>query len=106
MKLNMTIVSLTGADIARIFENGQHLICFKLKYDRGDVYSDDLIPGTNTAGYILMWVIVPRYKGLFIDDFCKIQASVAGLFPNRKMMWAYEEVKNKQDVEIIVLTNL
>lgn len=99
----MTIVSLTGADIARVFGNEQHILCVKLKYEQGVIHSNGLCSTVN-GGYVLMWVIAPLAHGLSAGDFHKILTYITEMFPNKKVIWAYEEVDNKRQTEIILLT--
>ena len=47
----MTIVSLTGADIAQVFENGQHILCVKLRYEQGVIHSNSLCSTVNDGYY-------------------------------------------------------
>lgn len=99
----MTIVSLTGADIARVFENERHILCVKLSYEQGVIHSN-VMCSTVSGGYVLMWVISPSVCGLSAGDFYKILTYVTEKFPNKKVIWAYEEVDNKLQTEIILLT--
>lgn len=99
----MTIVSLTGADIAQVFENGQHILCVKLKYEQGVIHSNRLCSTVND-GYLLMWIIAPLTHSLTAGDFHWILTHITGLFPNKKVIWAYEEADNKRQTEIILLT--
>lgn len=98
----MTIVSLTGADIARVLENEQHVLCVKLSYEQGVIHSNGLC-STASGGCVLMWVISPSACGLSAGDFYKILTHVTEKFPNKKVIWAYEEVDNKQYTEMILL---
>lgn len=99
----MTIVSLTGADIARVFGNEQNILCVKLRYEQGVIHSNGLC-STVSGGYVLMWVIAPLAHGLSAGDFHKILTYITEMFPNKKVIWAYEEVDGKQYTETIVLT--
>lgn len=98
----MTIVSLTGADIARVFGNEQHILCVKLRYEQGAIHSNGLC-STVSGGYVLMWVIAPLAHGLSTGDFHKILTYITEIFPNKKVIWAYEEIDNKRHTEIILL---
>lgn len=99
----MTIVSLTGADIAQVFENGQHILCVKLRCEQGVIHSNSLC-STVSGGYVLMWVIAPLAHGLSAGDFHKILTYITEMFSNKKIIWAYEEADNKRQTEIILLT--
>lgn len=99
----MTIVSLTGADIARVFENEQHILCVKLRHEQGVIHSNGLC-STVSGGYVLMWIIAPLAHSLSAVDFHKILSYITEMFPNKKVIWAYEEVNNNRQTEIILLT--
>lgn len=99
----MTIVSLTGADIARVFKNGQRILCVKLRYEQGVIHNNALC-STVSDGYVLMWIISPLTYRLTAEGFHRILTYITGLFPNKKVIWAYEEVDNKRQTEIILLT--
>lgn len=99
----MTIISLTGTDIARILENGQYILCVKLKYEQGVIRGGELY-STASDGYVLMWIIAPLTRSLPAEDFHRILTYITELFPNKKVLWAYEEADEKQYTEIILLT--
>lgn len=101
----MTIVPLTGADIARAFENGRRIRCVKLRYERGTIHGNSTY-ATETGGYLLMWIIAPLAHGLTAEDFHRILTHITELFPGKKVIWAYEEVNDKRRTEIILLTTL
>ncbi len=51
-----------------------------------------------------MWVIAPSAHGLSAGDFHKILTYITEMFPNKKVIWAYEEADSKRQTEIILLT--
>lgn len=99
----MIIVSITGAEIARIFGDDQYLRCIKLRYEQEIIHDNNLRPTAND-GHLLMWIVAPSAYGLTAWDFHRILTYIAGLFPNKKVIWAYEEVDDKRQTEIILLT--
>lgn len=99
----MIIVSITGADLARFFEHGQQLRCIKIRYGQ-EAFQDNSLAHTANEGYLLMWIVAPSSHGLTAWDFHRILTYIAGLFPNKKVIWAYEEADDKRQTEIILLT--
>lgn len=99
----MIIVSITGAEIARIFGDDQYLRCIKLRYEQEVIHGNILQPTAND-GHLLMWIVAPSAHGLTAKDFHQILTFITRLFPNKNVIWAYEEVDDKRQTEIILLT--